>query len=386
MHRTIAATITLSLACVAAQAHPSVFNACTGPDDPDPCLLTTAPPERAKLPTAGGAASFDGDRMVISWVGKADEVRISGQITGLVKPMPLVAEDVRQLVIQFPQAQQTRLRLVFSVKAEGKMQRPVLLEAAAPGAPAILPESAVAPEPIRFDGSKIEARAWLPPGYKQGKRYPIVYLADGGYTSAGSLLTDLIAQGKVPPVIVVGVDYAAADAEANESRKAAYLAPPGGESDAFLAHERFWVQTVIPAVEARYGAPPETRLRAIGGASNGGVWTASMALRHAELFGVAFAMSPGLRPALNPEGKPAARFYFTAGLLERGFLFNAGCVAAAIVQRGGVATLASYPSGHDQPMWARALVENVTDWLSTTPATPVLASAPPGCQPASSGH
>jgi enterochelin esterase-like enzyme len=208
------------------------------------------------------------------------------------------------------------------------------------------------------------------------RRYPIIYLADGGGTSPGSLLTDLIEKGEIRPVIVVGVDSCPPDSDTSDCRARSYIVGRDGlVSEAFLAHERFLLETVIPGVEAQFGPPSERRLRDIGGASNGGVWTASMALRHPEVFGTAFVMSPGVPPAPHPEATPSTRFYVSAGLLERSFWWRAQCIAGDIVERGGTASLASYPSGHDPWMWGRILADNARDWLS--PHRTAVVSAPP---------
>jgi enterochelin esterase-like enzyme len=390
--RGLAAALLTALAITPAQAHPSFINPCSGPDDPEPCIVETAAPDLARLPAAGAAAWVAGERMVISWVGKADSVNIAGSISQLRAAMPVVADNVRQLVIQFKQAQQVNASLSLRVSKDGKSENvrlsPGLI---GPAAAAPAPDSHTAARVLTLGDSSLPVNVWLPPGYRVGERYPILYLADGGGTSPGSLLAEPIRKGELPPVIVVGIEPCPIEARSNDCRSRKYIAGfKSGtvdgkvENEDFLAHEKYWIETVMPQIEAQYGAPPGPQLRAIGGASNGGVWSASMALRHPSLFGTAFVMSPGVRPAPHPAAKLATQFHVSAGLLERGFWWNAQCLAAHAAERGGTVKLTSYPAGHDQWMWSKALLAGVKDWLSpqyvaTTPAPAQPATPPPGC-------
>lgn len=370
---------TAALAMLAAPAHADSRSilACAGPADPAPCLIEGGEPDRAHLPITGPAARVSGNRLVISWVGEADEVRVAGNLQ-LLRPMPLVAPGLYQYVVQYPRAQQVRVQLRFAVKRAGNMEMSEPpTELAGTHAFAMLHDGDIQAQTITFDKGLPQARVWLPPGYRTGVRYPILYLADGGWTSPGAWLTEPIRRGQLAPLIVVGVDYCPEAQGQSDCRMKNYVgAASGPQTPEFLAHERFLLDTVIPAIEAKYGAPPERRLRAIGGASNGGVWTASMALRNPGQFGTAFVMSPGVRPAQHGQARPSARFYVSAGDLEPAFRWAAQCLAGDIVARGGIATFTSYPSGHDNWMWGRIMLDNARDWLAPQAATPVRAALP----------
>lgn len=381
-----------ALTSALAQAHPSTFNPCSGPDDPEPCLVQPAAPDLSRLPAAGAAAWVAGERMVISWVGKADSVNIAGSISQVRSPMPLVADNVRQLIIQFKQAQQVNAAISLRISKDGNIENVRLSHGLlGPAATAPVPGGGAASRVMTFGDANLPVNIWLPPGYRAGQRYPILYLADGGGTSPGSLLAEPIRNGELAPVIVVGIEPCPVEARGSDCRGRTYVAGfKSGKVDgqtvneAFQAHEKYVIETVIPQIEAQYGAPPELRLRAIGGASNGGVWSASMALRHPALFGTAFVMSPGVPPAPHPAGKLATQFHVSAGLLERGFWWNAQCIAAHAAERGATVKLTNYPAGHDQWMWGNALLAGAKDWLSppagatAAPPSPP-APAPPGC-------
>jgi hypothetical protein len=159
----LTACVALSLTSALVQAHPSTFNACSGPDDPEPCIVTAAAPDLSRLPAAGPAAWVDGDRIVISWVGKADTVRVMGTLSGLVKPMPIVAGGLHQLVIRFKQAQQVHVQLVLLVAKDGKNEAVRLPDVlVGPAAAPAVRDSGVAARTIVFKGSTIPVHVWLP--------------------------------------------------------------------------------------------------------------------------------------------------------------------------------------------------------------------------------
>lgn len=365
------------LTTVPAEASPRKIVACTGPADPAPCLVEGAEPDHSRLPATGPTAWISGNRLVISWVGEADEVRIAGQIS-IRDPIPRVAPRLYQQIVQYPKAQQTRVQLSFSVKRGDDIQYISHEDGlVGPMAFPVLSGGDLDPPTIVFGKDLPKARVWLPPGYRTGVRYPILYLADGGMTSPGAWLTEPIRRGELAPLIVVGVDEAPEGRDGSEIRIATYVGASSGPlSPEFVAHERFLLDSVIPVIERQYGAPPERRLRAIGGASAGGVWTASMALRNPGVFGTAFVMSPGKPPAQHGLARSSTRFYVSAGDLEPGFRWAAECLAGNIVARGGVATFTSYPAGHDPWMWGRILLDNARDWLNPRAPRPVLAALP----------
>lgn len=379
------------LAVLPAHAAIRELAACTGPADPAPCILEDRAPDRFQFPESGPAARVSGNRLVISWVGDADRVELTGSIVYRL-PLAKVAPDLHQLVLRYPRAQQTRADLRFAVTRRGETTRDVsqVVGLAGPDAfttanmqdaLAVARMSGSQVEPFDFGQDQPRARAWLPPGYRAGVRYPILYLADGGGSSPGSLLAEPMRKGEMAPAIVVGIDYAPGGRRDASLRNKSYLgASSGAPGREFLAHERFLLDTVIPTVEARYGVPPERRLRAIGGSSSGAVWAASMALRNPGVFGTAFVMSPGVRPAQHGLARSSVRFYVSAGELEPGFHWSGACLAGEIVARGGVASFTSYPSGHDVLMWAHSLADHARDWLGPQERTPLMAALPDaGC-------
>ena len=127
-------------------------------------------------------------------------------------------------------------------------------------------------------------RVWLPPGYDEpgnGQRYPVLYLNDGqnlfdratAYTGvewqADETADRLIRERVIPPIIIVGIDNAAAD-RAKEyvpyrTFNPPVLRPLGRRYPEFLTHE------VMPFVEQRYRAEREAQKNGLGGSSLGGL-------------------------------------------------------------------------------------------------------------------
>jgi enterochelin esterase-like enzyme len=153
-------------------------------------------------------------------------------------------------------------------------------------------------------------RIWLPPGYTDAanakRKYPVLYMLDGqNYFDdctafanerewrVDEAITRLLADNKIEPLIVIGID---SDRErAHQYRPyrdpitdAAAPEPRGKELPAFLANE------VLPYVSARYRVTSDAGKTGIGGASLGGVASLYVLLNRPDLFGVGLIESPTL--------------------------------------------------------------------------------------------
>jgi predicted alpha/beta superfamily hydrolase len=155
-------------------------------------------------------------------------------------------------------------------------------------------------------GTRRTLRVWLPEGYElqPDRRYPVLYMHDGQNcfdrsTSAvgqewkiDETLTNLIREGTVEPLIVVGIDNGGSE----RIRDYTYSASPpnttrGGNGDRYA---RFVIGEVIPFIEKNYRARVDRTDRFIGGSSLGGLVSIEIARRHPDVFGGVIAMSPTL--------------------------------------------------------------------------------------------
>ncbi len=152
-------------------------------------------------------------------------------------------------------------------------------------------------------------RVWLPPGYSdeasQGRRYPVLYMLDGQNLfdactafngkdewRIDETLTRLIAEDKVPPMIVVGIDNGGAQRAyeylpyADKLQNPSMPEPDGKMFPDFLGKE------IIPYVEAHYRTQPGVMNRALGGSSYGGVATLYTLITRPDLFQLGIVESP----------------------------------------------------------------------------------------------
>jgi enterochelin esterase-like enzyme len=139
---------------------------------------------------------------------------------------------------------------------------------------------------------------YTPAGYDRNapSQYPVLYLFHGAnadetaWTRLGRvnlILDNLIAQGKVKPLLVVmPFGYGVAPGSP---------APAGSSNTAEF--ERDLLGDVIPFIDARYRTYGDREHRAIAGLSMGGGESLEIGLNHLELFSYVGGFSAALRPA-----------------------------------------------------------------------------------------
>lgn len=157
----------------------------------------------------------------------------------------------------------------------------------------------------RAAGKIRDVLVWLPPGYEDtsnaGRRYPVLYLLDGQNVfekhagvpaewRADEIAAELIASGRIEPLIIVGVPHAG-PARADEYVPQIPGSPRSGSGDAFAA---WLISEVVPRVERAFRVSGSAADRGIGGASLGGLMSLYAATRHPGVFGRVLAESPSL--------------------------------------------------------------------------------------------
>lgn len=156
-------------------------------------------------------------------------------------------------------------------------------------------------------GRERTVRVWLPAGYDEsGKTYPVLYMFDGqplfdaalspyshAEWRADEAAAQLIAEGKIPPLMIVGIDNAP-----DGGREQEYL--PWAEPIVSLAADdahgdklpAFFNADVFPLIDAKYRTDPLAR--GLGGSSFGGVATLNTAIKAPGLFSRIIVESPSL--------------------------------------------------------------------------------------------
>jgi enterochelin esterase-like enzyme len=158
----------------------------------------------------------------------------------------------------------------------------------------------------------ITVRIWLPAGYDDAvvapRKYPTLYMLDGQnafdqcttFKGEQELQIDetvarLIAEHKLAPMIVVGVDSAHGEGRDYEYEAwkdpltdANQREPDGKELPSFFGTE------LMPFVSSRYRVTDDAAHTGIGGTSVGAFAALYVALNRPDLFGLALAESPDL--------------------------------------------------------------------------------------------
>jgi predicted alpha/beta superfamily hydrolase len=149
-------------------------------------------------------------------------------------------------------------------------------------------------------------RVWLPPEYDGWgeTRYPVLYLNDGqnlfdaatafaGVSwQAGETAERLIAEKKIPPLIIVGIDHA------GKNRSREYIPYQSAESRAVRPqgqrYPEFLRQEVMPMIEAYYSVARGPENTGLGGSSLGGLIALYTQLAAPGMFGRLLIESPSL--------------------------------------------------------------------------------------------
>ncbi len=138
---------------------------------------------------------------------------------------------------------------------------------------------------------------WTPAGYeKSAEALPVLYLIHGGgdndaswpgVGAAGWILDNLLAEGKMVPMIVV---------MPNGTINVPNEVPPFAED---------MVTSIIPFIEANYNVKTDADHRAMAGLSMGGMETIETAFNHPELFRYVWVLSASFAPGQDPAAESA---------------------------------------------------------------------------------
>jgi predicted alpha/beta superfamily hydrolase len=194
----------------------------------------------------------------------------------------------------------------------------LLFSAAPVAAPAAPPCKSTVSGDVRFHqldsrifGNQRTLRVLLPPGYdlpaNESRRYPVLYMLDGqnifdaclsdvSHTEWGvdETVYRLIAEQKIPPLIVVGVDHAGKDRGHEYLPYKDFVGDPDMPEPAGKQFPDFLTREVMPLVNGRYRTLRGQPNTGIGGSSYGGVATLYALLARPGEFGYGLIESPTL--------------------------------------------------------------------------------------------
>jgi enterochelin esterase-like enzyme len=203
---------------------------------------------------------------------------------------------------------------------------------------------------------------YLPPGHEPGRAYPVVVFLDGGIWASTSpimpTLDNLIAEGRIPPMVAVMVDSLGADERTRD----------------LTCHEPFvtyLVDEVLTWAAAEAGATADPARTIIAGQSFGGLAAAYAGLVAAHRFGNVLCQSgsfwwPQDDPLWLPKQYAAAevvpvRFFMQAGRHEVLLLPTVDEFATVLSDKGYRVTRADFTGGHDYACWLPGLADGLID-------------------------
>ncbi len=146
---------------------------------------------------------------------------------------------------------------------------------------------------------------YTPAGYdpQAVARLPTLYLQDGetflrDWRGALPIILDnLIAAGRIPPVLAVFVDEREPANPQHNRREEEFIAHP-------VEHALFLAEELVPAIDRAYRTDPRAAARVIAGVSYGGLSATFIGLTQSDTFQNVAAFSPSLRALDYPEMQP----------------------------------------------------------------------------------
>lgn len=193
----------------------------------------------------------------------------------------------------------------------------------------------------------------LPRGYyTSAERYPVLYMTDAndGMAHAISTLEFLVRNGRIPDLIVVGIENTDRTRDLTPTRVASGSEGTGfdvstsGGADNFL---RFVETEVMPQIETKYRTSP---YKIFAGHSFGGLFAIHTLLTHPDAFNAYIAASPSLQWDKGSELKRAEQFLAAHKELKKSLFFtiaNEGGVMQQSFDRFGALLKSSRTKGLD---------------------------------------
>ncbi|SFG08793.1 Enterochelin esterase [Planifilum fulgidum] len=215
---------------------------------------------------------------------------------------------------------------------------------------------------------------YLPPGYSDENRYPVLYLQDGtDYLTLGRIATQtnqLIAEGRIHPPIIVMIPV-------DKARRNEEYAPGG---DRFEAYGRFVADELLPRVESRFAARQEPGGRVIGGSSLGATVSLHMALDFPDRFRRVLSQSGAFFKATLDRIRQAPTLadlevYQMIGLEEYAVPTHVGNldllarnreVSRALREKGASLRYVEKEGKHTWGLWQKDLPEALTHFFGKT--------------------
>ena len=218
-----------------------------------------------------------------------------------------------------------------------------------------------------------EYLVWTPPGYdpRGATKYPVLYLLHGWSNTvetwtktlqADAILDNLLAQGKLKPMIVVMPLGYGDMSFVNGTIGDLWKQPDVVEHNTSLFSDALLTE-VLPQVEHAYNASPKREDRAVAGLSMGGLESLQIGLNHTSTFAWIGGFSSAVHllkpatqlPALTAKGTDLRLLWIACGTEDS--LLDANRKLIATLKADGLAvTAVETPGAHVSFVWRDNLV------------------------------
>lgn len=197
----------------------------------------------------------------------------------------------------------------------------------------VIPRSEVRTLPVNAAGRHYALFIGLPASYatEPNKRYPVVYVTDGywDFQKLTAIHGPLVYDRYAPEFIVVGMGYAGEDLNYGDLRRWELSPVPFGTPLDASGHAKDFLDTIekvfIPLIDKEYRT--DSKMRVLGGASLGGLFTLYSMFTKPDLFNGYVAVTPAVlvgdgwllkyEEEFKKSGKSLdARLYMTVGSNE----------------------------------------------------------------------
>ena len=166
-------------------------------------------------------------------------------------------------------------------------------------------------------GMRRQMLVYTPPNYSADRKYPVFYLLHGiggnerewqRACSADNVLDNLLADGKIQPMIVVFPDGNASRGVGGQGQGAGARGGPGGGFGGWgTPFENDLIKDIIPYIESHYSVYSDREHRALAGLSMGGGQSLNIGLANLDTFAWVggFSSAPNTRPPAELVPDPA---------------------------------------------------------------------------------
>ena len=224
----------------------------------------------------------------------------------------------------------------------------------------------------KFLEYKHTIHVYLPPGYNENEKYPVLYMQDGidyvEFAQVPNTATNLINENKIKPMMVVFVTPPNRLKPGFPNRMSEY-----GLNENYV---KFFTEELVEFVDKNYSTKTEPEYRLVAGDSFGGLISAYIPFARPDIFGNSYSQSgyqsfnkDQLINSYKSADKKNIKLYVDCGLYERAvgasflpkeetdFLAANRRFKNILEEKGYNFIYKEYPEGHTWGNWRRHLID-----------------------------